>query len=172
MYKGYIGASPYLPTWKYDSYGLNSILSWLLKGDPLDYGRLLAITMLVAIGVVCALTRRSETGIFALALLFIWLLLYGGRVTWGQLADLLPLHQGLLFHRFSAGVDLGAILLAGIGGEWIWRQCCRVRRQSAPAFAAGLVVLLMLPAFQERYVYYSTNAQWMQQSTIYTASRP
>jgi Bacterial membrane protein YfhO len=161
LYKAYISASPYLQTWKYDSYGANAILSWLLKGDLFDYGRLPVMTLLLVIGIAWALTSRSEVAILAVALFLFWLLIYFGRPTWGQLADLLPLHQGLLFHRFSAGVDLAAILLVGLGGEWAWRQCMRLPTRWAPMIAAALVLGLMVPAMRERYIYYSTNAAWM-----------
>lgn len=159
--RGYISVSPYLQSWKYDSYGANAILSWLLNGELFDYGRLPVMTLLLVIGIAWALCSRSEAAILATVLFFAWLLIYFGRPTWGQLADLVPLHQGLLFHRFSAGVDVGAILLIGVAGEWIWRQCMRLRAGWAPAVAAGVVTLLMVPAMRERYTYYSTNAGWM-----------
>jgi len=161
LYKGYISASPYLQGWKYDSYGANAILSWLLKGELFDYGRLPVMTLLLVIGIAWALSSRTEAAILAAVLFFVWLLFYFGRSTWGQLADLLPLHEGLLFHRFSAGVDLGALLLIGLGGEWIWRQCKRLRTGWAPMIAAGVITALMVPAMWERYTYYSTNAGWM-----------
>jgi hypothetical protein len=161
LYKGYINVSPYLQSWKYDSYGAKAILSWLFKGELLDYGRLPVMTVLMAIGICWALISCSEAGISAVVLFFVSLLVYFGRSTWGQLADLLPLHQGLLFHRFSGAVDLAAILLVGLGGEWIWGRIIRLQTQWAPAFAAGTITLLMLPALHERYIYYSANAQWM-----------
>jgi len=172
LHKGYLQVSPYLQRWKYDSYGANAILSWLLKGELFDFGRLPVMTLLLMIGIAWALSKRSEDAILALGLFIAWLLIYFGRPTWGQLADILPLHEGLLVHRFSAGVDLAAILLVGLGGEWIWRQCARLHSRWAPAIAAGAIVVLMLPAMYERYDYYSANAGLMRRAQSALAADP
>jgi hypothetical protein len=161
LYKGYLSASPYLQRWKYDSYGAQTILSWMLHGDLFDHSRLPVMTLLVVVGIASALSSRSQPAILAVVMFLFWLMVYFGRPTWGRLADLLPLHQGLLFHRFSAGVDLGAILLVGLGGDWLWSQCLRLGAQWGQALAIGIIILLMLPALHERYIYYSTNQQWM-----------
>jgi hypothetical protein len=164
LYKAYVNVSPYLQRWKYDSFGANEILGWLLSGGLFDHGRLPVMTLLLLFGIAWAMSSRTECAWLALVLFSTWLLFYFGRPTWGKLADLLPLHDGLLFHRFSAGVDLAAILLVGLGGEWIWRQFARLRTAWSPAAASLIIVLLMLPALHERYADYSTNAQWMRRA--------
>jgi hypothetical protein len=161
LYKQYLNASPYLQRWKYDSYGANAILSWLLSGEFLDLERLPVLTLLLVIGIAWALFKRTEAAWLALMLFSISLLIYFGRPTWGQLANLLPLHEGLILHRFSAGVDLASILLIGLGGQWIWRQCLRLPARWSPAVFSGVIVLLMLPALRERYDYYAGNAELM-----------
>ncbi len=165
IYKAYLSASPYLQRWKYDSYGANEILGWLLKGDLFDHGRFPVMTILLVIGIVWAISKRTESAWLALVLFFGSLLVYFGRPTWGKLADLFPLHDGLLLHRFSAGVDLGAILLIGLGGEWIWRQCAKLPAKWSPAIATLSILILMVPALHERYVYYSSNAQMMHETS-------
>src|SRR5205814_1723143 len=47
----FLGASPYLQTEKYDSYGAAAIVGWLVTGDLMDHGRLPVITALMALGV-------------------------------------------------------------------------------------------------------------------------
>ena len=98
----------------------------------------------------------------ALALFLLMLALFFGRATWGRLADLLPLHEGLLFHRFIGGVHLGAILLLGLGGEWVWRQGAALPERWR-ALAAGLVLLaLLVPALRQRQGTYARNGQRME----------
>ena len=162
--KAFLNASPYLQRWKYDSYGANEILGWLLKGDLFDYGRFPVMTIVLVIGIVWAISKRTEPAWLALVLFFGSLLVYFGRPTLGKLADLLPLHDGLLLHRFSAGVDLGAILLIGLGGEWIWRQCAKLPARWSPAIATLAIAILMAPALRERYHYYSLNTQMMRET--------
>ncbi len=162
--KAYLSASPYLQRWKYDSFGAPDILTWLVNGDLLDYGRFPVLTVLLALGVASVLTTRTRPGRLALGLFLFWLALYFGRLTWGRLLDFLPMHEGLLFHRFIGGVHLAAILLIGLGGEWVWRQLGSLPERWH-ALATGLVLLaLMVPALRERQGYYALNTQWIQRT--------
>jgi len=164
LLKAYLSASPYLQRWKYDSFGARDILMWLVNGDLLDYDRLPALTLLLALGIAAAILDRTRPGRLALTLFVVWLALYFGRVTWGRLADLLPMHEGLLFHRFIGGVHLAAILLIGLGGEWAWHQLAPLK---APwrATALGIVLLaVLLPALQERHRFYALNREWMERT--------
>lgn len=161
LFKEYLSASPYLQSWKYDSFGAGNILTWLANGDLLDYGRLPVLTVMLALGVASALLARTRPARTALILLVLWLALYFGRITWGRLADLLPMHEGLLFHRFIGGVHLAAILLIGLGGEWLWRRLGPLPERWR-AVAAGVILLaVMFPALRERHGYYILNTQWM-----------
>jgi len=162
--KAYLSASPYLQPWKYDSFGAANILKWLANGDLLDYGRLPVLTVMLALGIASALLARTRPARMALILLVLWLALYFGRITWGRLADLLPMHEGLLFHRFIGGVHLAAILLIGLGGEWLWRQLGPLPERWR-AVAAGFILLaVMVPAMRERHGYYILNTQWMERT--------
>ncbi|MCI0408147.1 MAG: YfhO family protein [Acidobacteria bacterium] len=164
LLKAHLGVSPYEPSWKYDSFGAGKILTWLVNGDLLDYGRLPVLTLLLALGVASALATRTRPSRLTLILLIFWLALFFGRHTWGRLADLLPLHERLHFHRFIGGVHLAAILLIGLGGEWLWQQSALLPERWR-AVAAGLgLVILMVPALRERQKIYSLNAQWMEQT--------
>jgi putative flippase GtrA len=166
--RAYLSTSPYLQQYKFDSFGAHQILGRLVTGDLLDYGRLPVLTVLLGIGAAWALFGRTPPARLALVLFAAWLCLYFGRATYGRLADLLPLHDSLLLHRFIGGVDLAAIMLIGLGGEWLWFRlrglAGRVRRAppvmlaAAPALA---LVLLLIPAMKERAGYYALNSQWM-----------
>ena len=164
--KAYFSASPYLQRWKYDSFGAQEVLKWLVDGDLLDAGRLPVLTVLLALGVAAAVFLRTRPAMLALTLLAVWLVLFFGRITWGRLADVLPMHEGLLFHRFIGGVHLAAILLIGLGGEWLWRLARPIpERWRVPA--VSLVVLVLLtPAFWERYEHYALNTRWIDRTRL------
>ncbi len=160
----YLNVSPYLEREKYDSFGAQTILGWLVSGDLLDHGRLPVVTALVAIGIVAALWTRARLGLVTVALFVIWLLLYSGRPTLGRLTELLPLSQSLLFHRFIGGVDLFGIVLVGIGVGWLWRLTRADAVRWRLAFGAVAIALLLVPAFAERWSYYADNTTWMRQT--------
>ena len=160
LFKAYLSASPYEPRWKYDSSGAGTVLTWLVNGDLLDYGRLPGLTLLLALGVAAALLARTRPTRLSLALFLVWLALFFGRPTWGRLVDFLPMHERLHFHRFIGGVHLAAILLIGLGGEWIWRQLALLQERWRVAGAGFLLMLLLLPAIRERHTLYAVNGKW------------
>lgn len=163
--KVYLSVSPYLQRWKYDSFGVGDILTWLVNGDLLDYGRLPVLTVLLALGIAAAIVVRTRTAWLALVLFLLWLVLYFGRPTWGSVVDLLPMHEGLLLHRFIGGVHLAAILLIGLGGEWIWRQSTLLSGRWGATIAGVFLLLLIAPALGERWSYYALNTQWMNRTS-------
>jgi hypothetical protein len=164
MQAAYVNVTPYLDPAKYDSFGAGPILSWLFSGDLLDHGRLPVLTLLLAVGVICAVVTRARLPLLASGLFGLWLVLYFGRPTLGPLIDLLPLHDSLFLHRLVGGVDIFAILLMGIGGAWLWdllRASASRRRLVA---IGGASLLLFTPALAERWSYYAQNADWMRQT--------
>jgi hypothetical protein len=163
-FKAYMGVSPYLQRWKYDSFGAGNILSWLANGDLLDYGRLPVLTILVALGIASAVIVHTRHARISLVLFFVMLMFFFGRATWGRLADLLPIGEVIHFLRFLGGVHLSAILLVGLGGELIWRELALLRERWR-AIAAGLIILaLLIPALRERHAHYALNTQWMERT--------
>lgn len=164
MFKAYLNASPNLPRWRYDSFGAGDVLTWLANGEVLDHGRLPVLTVLLALGVAWTILARTRPAWTALGLLVLWVAFYFGRPTWGRGLDLLPMSEGVPLHRLIGAVHIGALLLIGLGGEWLWRQ-------SAPlpgrwrAVAVGLVlVALLAPAVWERQAYYKRNTGWMERA--------
>ncbi len=161
-FKAYLSASPFEFSWKYDSFGAGSVLTWLVNGDLLDYGRLPVLTLLLALGIAFAVSTRTRPAKLALALFLLWLALFFGRPTWGRLIDLLPLHERMHFHRFIGGVHLAAILLIGLGGEWLWRQLAPIPERWRSAVAGLIFLFLLLPAMLERQQDYALNTEKME----------
>jgi len=163
-FKAYLSASPYEPRWKYDSFGATDILTWLVNGDLLDYGRFPVLTLLLALGVAWAVFARTRAARLALLLLFSWLVLFFGRSTWGGLVDFLPMHESLHFHRFIGGVHLAAVLLIGLGGEGVCKHLAPVPG-GWRGLVTGLIFLtILVPAVQERQKDYALNAGWMERT--------
>jgi hypothetical protein len=164
IFKQYLGASTYLQQWKYESFGAVDILTRLVNGDLLDFSRFPVLTILLALGIASSLLTRAKLAKLTLTLFVVWLLLFFGRHTWGGLADLLPMGGGLLFHRYIGGVHIAAILLIGIGCDWLWKQLSPLPG-GWQALIAGLIFLvLMIPALRERQQFLSLNKQWMEQT--------
>ena len=164
MQSAYVNVTPYLDPQKYDSYGAGPILSWLLTGDLFDHGRLPVLTLLLASGGIYGAIRRSGLALLAGILFALWLVLYFGRPTLGGVIDLLPLHDGLLLHRFVGGVDVFAILLMGLGGAWLWELARASSSRGRLALVAAASLLVLTPAVAERWSYYAQNADWMRQT--------
>jgi hypothetical protein len=162
----YLNASVYLQSWKYDSFGPRAILGWLASGQLLDSGRVPVLTALLAVGIIAAALTRQRPARVALALFVVWLLLYFGRQPWGIITDRLPAHDLLWYHRFIGGVHLGAILLVGLGGEFLWRQVQRLRlpRPALLALAAGVPAILLGSVLAFQWGFYDLNGQWMARS--------
>ncbi|HEY1374961.1 MAG TPA: hypothetical protein VGH50_20990 [Candidatus Binatia bacterium] len=175
MNSAYFGWSPYLQSWKYDSFGAGEILKWLVNGDFLDYDRLPVMTVLLALGIAAALMRRDVPARLSLALFAVWLALYFGRPTWGRLIDFLPLPHGMLIHRFSGGLDFPVIFLIGLGGEWLWNnlpplidnlklKTAEGKANVHAALAVALLIVFLMPALRERNRFYSLNTQWIERT--------
>jgi Gpi18-like mannosyltransferase len=111
-----------------DSYGARKVLGWLVTGKLFDSGRFPIVSLLVLAGVVVCLARvrrdargRALLGAFALSLL-----LFFGRPTLGAVLKALPGFGDVQIHRFVMGVDLAAILLAGVGLAWLLRTASQL----------------------------------------------
>jgi hypothetical protein len=164
MLGAFQSVSPYLETYKYDSYGAPQILSWLASGQLLDSGRLPVLTILLAVGCVAAVVTRSRPALIGLGLLGLWLILYFGRPTLGGLVDLFPMHQLLFFQRFIGGVHMAAIMVIGVGGAWLWQLVAPARRPIRLLAVAVVMGLALVPVLMERSAYYAFDALWMDQT--------
>ncbi|HVR88207.1 MAG TPA: hypothetical protein VHG53_01515 [Candidatus Limnocylindria bacterium] len=163
--QAYLDVSPYLPRFRWDSFGAPTILGWLVSGDLFDHGRPPVLTALTAIGIGVAVVRRDRLGLTALALFGTWLVLYFGRATYGPLADLLPLSNGLPVHRFIGSLQIAAALLVGIAAEWLGALLAmRLAGRRATVVAAALALVLLAPVLNERWAYASVDRAWIDET--------
>ena len=160
-----------------NGYGAGRVLGWLVTGRVLDSGRLPVISILAGIGLVLAIRRWrvEEIGRALIAALVLCLLLSFGPATLGALANLLPGHADLFFRRFEMGVQLAALLLAGLGATWLavqawklvgaaqrrwsrsrWRGSSQPLRVLVVALAA---IALLAPAWSQSLGYERRNTR-------------
>ena len=161
---GYLNVSPYLDRAMYDGFGAGAVLGWLATGDLFDHGRLPVLTALFALGIAVAVAQRDVLALGIAGVGAVLLALYFGRPTLGPLVDLLPLHEGLLLNRFIGGFELAAIPLIGVGGGFVFDQLARRLPFRPVALAAVAVLLLLSPAFIERWSFYAENTTWLRQT--------
>jgi Bacterial membrane protein YfhO len=148
-----------------NGYGAGRVLGWLVSGQLLDHGRLPVVTAFAALGLVLAIRRRRDADARALLVaLVICLLLSFGRATFGSLVALIPGSGDIFFRRFMMGVQLAALLLAGVGGAWVGRLLWeRVPASARRPSVLGIValtaaVIVLAPAWIEFGRYDRRNA--------------
>jgi hypothetical protein len=137
-----------------NGYGAGRVLGWLVFGQLLDHGRLPVLTVLAASGLLVALARirPSARDRALLVVLGLSLLLSFGRTTFGSLVDTIPGSGDIFFRRFTMGVQLSAVLLAGGGAEWCGRQVWdatapyvgALRARALPGAAAFIATIAIL----------------------------
>lgn len=162
---GYLNRSVWDPQYKYDSYGAQQVLEWLIRGELFDHGRLPVLTTLGALGLLaCSWRRREERYRLVAALFALWLVLYFGPATWGGVLDGLPLSRDFYFHRLIAGVHVAGIFVIGIALAVPWRWAWRAEDKRSLAAFAVVGVAALLPAYFERGDYLRDNRTYMQQT--------
>ncbi len=155
----FYNVSALVPSWKYNSFGHEIILGWLVRGELFDFGRLPVLTALCALGVVwtAARARRDEAARGLLVTFIFFLLLFFGRPTWGKLLHLIPLGSGFHYSRALFVVHLTGAMMAGLAAGWLleklWRQGALAR-----VAAVVLAVLVAFPLARERTQYLLHNA--------------
>ena len=131
-----------------NGYGARQVLDWLFTGQLLDAGRLPVITVCAALGLALAwLAWSADAGARALlAALAVCLLFAFGRTTFGSLVEVIPGSADLFFRRFTMGVQLAALLLAGRGAAWLAARCVRLAQARVPCWRPGLSLAAVLVA--------------------------
>jgi hypothetical protein len=111
-----------------NGYGAHRVLAWLVSGQLLDDGRLPVVTVLAAVGLGLAWLAWSSNpdGRALLVALGVCLLFAFGRTTFGSLVNVIPGSADLFFRRFTMGVQLAALLLAGRGAAGLAAGCVRL----------------------------------------------
>ena len=155
-----VGHCRWEAAYKWDSFGADYILSALLAGRLLDFGRPPILSGFVLVGgLAAALAFRSRLPRRLLALAGLWLALFFGRVTWGRLLLLAAVPADLHLHRLQAVFELSASLLAAWGVVEAVRRLARYGR--APAAVAVLVVAVGLALLGvDRARFLGKNAAW------------
>jgi hypothetical protein len=160
-----------------NGYGAGRVLSWLGSGQLLDAGRLPVVTVFAGIGLAlaCVRWRLDENGRGLVVAFAACLLLSFGRATLGVLVDVVPGNGDIFFRRFMMGVQLAAVLLAGIGVAWCGHKAWvtlaatigrwgktgsgRVRNGLAPSVLATATGLALLaPAWLQLLAFDRHNA--------------
>ncbi|MBQ10613.1 MAG: hypothetical protein CMJ45_03585 [Planctomyces sp.] len=155
----YLNNSVFHHITRLDSYGYAAVLRGPAVGHLFDFGRLPALTFLVAIGFgICLFRWRNERYLIPVAIFLMWLMLYFGRATWGGLMDLLPLSQEIHMNRFVGGVHLGGIFLIAVALAAPLRWALSRSNVWVTVAALALVLLVLLPVFGERRSYLGQNA--------------
>lgn len=163
----WIARSVWEPAEYWDSYGAARALAALAGGGLLDGSRFPALTLLAAIGALSAVAmlidrRRAGRGyaMLALGVFSVGLALFFGRPTWGRALELLPFSASLPFHRFVCAVQLGGVLLAGLGLARIAEFALRRRDLRVSALAAVAVIALLAPAVASTAAFAAKNVRW------------
>ena len=131
-----------------NGYGAHRVLDWLVSGQLLDHGRLPVVTVFAALGFGLAwLAWSSDADARALLVaLAVCLLFAFGRTTFGSLVDLIPGSADLFFRRFTMGVQLAALLLAGRGAAWLAARSVRLLKARVRRWPARLSPVAVLVA--------------------------
>ncbi len=157
---------------KWDSLGAPAVLLHLVTGRLFDYGRLPALSILVAVGLVYIVWRGDAKQRLLAGLFFAWLLLYFGRPTWGRLIDLLPLAQDIPLHRFIGAVHLFGLVLIGAGLARLLRGIGLFQGRWRTAAAIGALTLLIAAPGYERMSYLRNSFGWKQRAAAALAASP
>jgi len=148
------------PAEKYDSYGAQKVLTWLVSGQIMDHDRLPVISLLALAGIVMLVMRwRKHRKLpFAEMLLLagagFFLLVLFGRPTWGALLLLIGATRDLHLHRVLGAVQIFLAFIAGIALAALWRETAR---RWHPSAAAALTLVALYPLIQERATYIDTH---------------
>ncbi|MDI6591851.1 MAG: hypothetical protein QME61_02880 [Patescibacteria group bacterium] len=167
--KEYLNRSIWEEPVKYDSFGHIRVVGDLLVGNLLDYGRFPSLTIFFFSGIIIILILglffKEEKYRFLISLTIIWLILYFGRKTFGNLFNILPFSQYLHLHRFIGGFHFGAILIIGTGLAQLWQL---IQKHFSKFTFLALIIFLtfLLPIYIERARYFKKNADWKTENQI------
>jgi hypothetical protein len=168
----YINHSRWESSWKWDSYGAGPIVKALFSGNVFDYLRLPVLTFLVFLGLGASFWKRTPENRLVRNLFFLWMVLFFGRATWGNLTKLLPATSDLHFHRLVGAVHLFGIFLIGLGGASLLSMLRLDSSTPRRVVAVILPFLILVPVIVERREYLEQNYAWgMENRAAYLAER-
>ena len=157
----WIGDTQYKNDAHFDSYGARQALEWLFTAKLLDAGRplmpIITVLAFAGAGVSIARFRRDAACRVILTFTLLSFVIFFGRPTFGAVINAVPGLDEIPLHRFLGPVQIGVLLLAGIGGSAAIRAVdvlvrrVEPRRHTAIVAVLSLVgVLLLVPAAAER----------------------
>jgi hypothetical protein len=165
---------------KWDSYGARFILSELVSGRLLDFGRPPLLSLLLAVGALATIffsfsnrsRNRSRNDALArrlLALCGLWLALFFGRATWGRLITLAGIPDDFPIHRLQAVFELTAMLLGAYGLARLIELASE--RKRASAVAGGIVLAIavavaIVAIAADRARYLKQNQIWGEENLV------
>ncbi|HEY6420488.1 MAG TPA: hypothetical protein VIX59_15955 [Candidatus Binataceae bacterium] len=143
--------------------GLVAQIAPVFNGALMDFGRFPVLGLMVVFGVAYALYTRDRAARVGLGLLVLWLILYLLPQEWPGMRASMPMGKLAVTARFNAGLQGAAILLIGLGSEWLWKLF-RPLRPPWRVVPALFILLLMIPALVQRYSYYRKNREAVERS--------
>lgn len=146
LFGAYRNYSYWDPIWKFDSWGLNQILVWLMQGDIFDFGRLPILTSVVLLGAIWGignigirnLAKENKLGVLLGTLFFFFLTLFLGRATLGKAIDLLPGFSEYHLHRIILMVQFVGIFVAA----WFLGE---ILKKLGRFGILGILIIIALP---------------------------
>ena len=151
----------------------------LVGGTLLDDDRLPVLGVMIGLGLLVSLVRRDRQAALAALGTLAWAVLYQVRPTDVNWLGRVLRYDGNLIFRFVGVLEIFAIMLVGLAGEWIWQRIAdrrwpggeravastdaagprdagaRVTRSPWGSVAALLAILtVMSPALAERWHYF------------------
>lgn len=156
-----LNRSRWEPVWKWDSFGAQQVIEWLVTGALLDFGRWPVLTAFALLGAGLAAwnarDRKETTERTLLIAALFWILFFFGRPVWGQLLVLLGVTGDMHLHRAIGPVQVFLVLLAASGGAALWAAAAKRTHVAVPALLAAAV---FAPMIQERNIALENNRTW------------
>ena len=152
---------PMVTQFRYSSLTMISFrqLALFFGGSFFDANRVPVITCIVIVGLLYGGIIRLRQVYFAVAVLALWMILLVPNRLRGLIAPLMPVLHIIPMFRFVGGVDFGAILVAGLGGECLWRLCGFLSPNYRRALGGALLLCVFAPILVERSGLYSANTE-------------
>lgn len=100
------------PLWKFRSWGMMQVITWLLNGSLFDFNRVSILTFLSVFGVILGLGNKNIVIKSTSVLYILFFLLFFGSSTWGVLYGFLPGMAEYHQHRIIVMVQVTGIFAA------------------------------------------------------------
>ncbi|OGK57417.1 hypothetical protein A3J15_04065 [Candidatus Roizmanbacteria bacterium RIFCSPLOWO2_02_FULL_38_10] len=179
LYSQYRSFSYWDPLWKFNSFGLFQILTWVLNGELFDLNRLPLMTLSVFAGFFAVfVTKNRRMRLFGLLFIFYFIFFLGRVSPFGKAIDLIPGFSEFHLHRFIVMVQFIGIFLAafwlesGINKIWSYLKKVSLIKIEVPIREILVTVILICSIILFRYLekpvieYSKLNREWTAQGNI------